>query len=165
MDINHKMELMSIAMATTACATAGCTWSHAIQDFGIDLNIHGPGWDMDPQIDAQLKSTTDFSIIKRDDDVIKYPLRVKNYKDLIRDSFKPRILILAILPENPEQWVQERDLELSLQYGIFWVNLKGMAPTDLTSKITVTLPYENRFNGDTLKNMMNQLNENGELSQ
>jgi hypothetical protein len=61
-DLNHKMELMSIAMATSVCATAGCVWSHSIQDFGIDLGIEGSEWEMEPQIDAQLKSTTDFQL-------------------------------------------------------------------------------------------------------
>jgi hypothetical protein len=60
--------------------------------------------------------------------------------------------------------MQESDLEISLQYGIFWVNLKGMEPTDNKENITVIIPYKNRFNRAVLEKMMSQVNENGELS-
>ena len=84
---------------------AGCTWSQPVQDFGIDLIIHRSGWELAPEIDVLLKLISDSSIIKHDEQIIKYPLSVKNYKDLIKRTLKPRVLILAILPKEPNNWL------------------------------------------------------------
>ncbi|MFT7007639.1 MAG: hypothetical protein ACJAXJ_002168 [Colwellia sp.] len=163
MDLNHQMELMNVSMAAAVCSAVGCTWSQRIQDFGIDLQIHGDLWDLDPQINAQLKATTDFSIIKQKKGYIKYPLAAKNYRDLIKKTTNPRILILAILPKDPEQWVKQTDYQMTLQYGLYWFNLEGMAPTDNTDNKTITVPLENRFNNVALRSMMDQINECGGL--
>jgi hypothetical protein len=89
---------------------------------------------------------------------------VKNYKDLIKKTASPRILILAILPKDPELWVKQTEYQMTLQYGLYWINLEGMAPTSNTGNITITIPIENRFDNAGLRNIMGQVNECGGLS-
>ncbi len=165
MDRNHQMELMNASMATAICAQVGCTWSTRVQDFGIDLQVHGEKFDTDPQINFQLKATTNFSIIKEGAGVIKYPLDAKNYGDLIKEKVRnPRLLCLAILPKDPEKWVIQRPYQLELKYGIYWVDLKGFPAKSNTSKVTIEIPLSNRLDSDSLTNLMKVIDETGEVS-
>jgi hypothetical protein len=164
-DLNHQMELMNVSMTTAICAQVGCTWSKREQDFGIDLQVHGETFETDPQIDFQLKATSNFSIIKENKGVIKYPLDVKNYKDLIKKNVrKPRLLCLAILPKDPKVWVKQSPYQVELKYGIYWVDLKGMPPTVNSEKITIDIPLSNKLDFISLTSLMEMVNEKGAVS-
>ncbi|MCC9136998.1 DUF4365 domain-containing protein [Pontibacter silvestris] len=74
------------------------------------------------QIDLQLKATTEKSISVVEDHII-YDLRAKNYDDLIdrRDNgFFPLILILFILPEDENEWVNCLEDQLVLCRSAYW---------------------------------------------
>lgn len=159
------MELMNASMATAICAQVGCTWSTRNQDFGIDLQVHGELYETDPQIDFQLKATTNFAIIKEKLGIIKYPLDAKNYADLIKTNVrKPRLLCLAILPNDPMTWVVQRPFQLELRYGIYWLNLQGLPPRPNTSTVTVEIPLNNKLDSSTLSRLMKAVNETGSIA-
>ncbi|MFT4928818.1 MAG: hypothetical protein ACI8WB_004938 [Phenylobacterium sp.] len=161
--LNQQKELFSLSIATAICASSGCTWSQSILDVGIDLYIHGNGWNWQPQIDVQLKSTSDFSVIKPVAGVIKYPLAIKNYQDLIRTTQQERILVLAILPDDPYNWIKHTEYQISLHYGIFWANLRGMEISNNKKTVMITIPLTNRFDSLALKEMMKKIDDNGGL--
>lgn len=157
--LNQQKELLSLATTTVVCASSGCTWSRDVYDTGIDLRIIGASWEFQPQIDIQLKSTADFSMIKSG--AIKYPLAARNYNDLVGPNQVDRLLVLMLLPDDPETWAKQTQYQISLQYGLFWVSLKEMAPTTNVSSVTITIPLENRFDSTMLKAMMAQINSDG----
>lgn len=159
----HHMELMSIAMTTAVCAGAKCNWSMRTQDFGTDLSIHGERWVVQPQIDVQLKSTRIASPSLFDNATFNYPLRLKNYNDLIRPTICPRILLLALLPLSEDEWLIDKFDSFSFNYGIYWASLRGMPPTKNRQSVSVTFSLANRFNVQTLVAMMDQLDRRGEI--
>lgn len=162
MDLNYKKELFSEALCTAVCAQSGCTWSKP-KDFGIDLHLEGVSWKSEPTISVQLKSTADLTIVDEEAGVIRYPLNVKNYKDLIKRTFNPRILVLALVPKSPSLWVKHSISQVSMQYGIYWLNLKGMKDTQNSRSVTVAIPIENRFDSQSLQKMMRNMDMEGQI--
>ncbi len=163
MDLNHQMELISIAMTTAVCAKTGCNWSVRMQDFGVDLNIHGENWPLQPQIDIQLKSTRICHAPLSNQSTFKYPLRVKNYNDLRAKTIRPQLLLLVLVPEAIDEWLIDEFDRISFKYGLYWVNLRGRPPTTNRQTVTIEISLANRFNAQSLEKMMTQLNQRGEI--
>ena len=165
MDLNHQMELISIALTTAICAACGCTWSHRVQDHGIDLSIHGEDWPSGPQLDIQIKSTRVSATPSEHTGYFRYPLRSKNYNDLVRRSFLPQVLILVLLPEDLNTCVTDKNDQVLFKYGVYWVNLRGMPLTINRHTISIDIPLANRFNPVSLKQIMTMLDQRGGIEQ
>lgn len=164
MELNDQKELFSLSLATAVCSQAGCNWSFSIQDFGIDLLIIGESWEFNPHIGAQVKATSDMGIIREDQGIIKYKLRAKNYRDLIKNTHVPRILLLAIMPKDPTIWCKPTNYQIACQYGIYWYSLEGLPKKENSSSVTIEIPLENRFDLPALKGLMEQMMNHGGLS-
>ncbi|MGE5344132.1 MAG: DUF4365 domain-containing protein [Candidatus Omnitrophota bacterium] len=109
------------------------------------------------RIDLQLKTTTEKSIIESDR-VIKYDLEVKNYEDLISRKeeriFLPLILILFILPNDKNEWVQLRDEEMALRKCAYWYCPENdFISTDNKRTVRIEIPIKNKLNLNTIKNL------------
>ncbi len=163
MDLNHQKELFSTALVASICSQSGCQWQTYAQDHGLDLSISGEQWELNPKIDIQIKSTSDLSIIKEDKGLIKYPLRVKNYKDLIKHTLTPRLLILAFVPNKPELWLTQYNKGITARHSIYWYYLKGMKDTNKNHSVTIDIPLENKFSYTALKELMEKINSTGDL--
>jgi len=112
-----------------------------------------------PKLDIQMKTTT-----TADDggDTIQYPLKVKNYNDLIiTDILVPRILILVILPPKIEEWLALSPTELILRRCSYWTSLRGRPTSDNEYTVTVPIPRANMFTVEALCGMMARINEGG----
>jgi len=76
-----------------------------------------------PRLELQLKST---SRDIQDDNSIRYPLKLKNYDDLRMDNFAiPRILVVVLIPETPEDWLTQSETELCIRNCGYWSSLRG----------------------------------------
>ena len=122
-------------------------------DRGFDGTIVFPRKGVD-KVDYQLKATTVYSIRN---DAIVYDLDVKNYNLLIEEEGSPSVLILFIMPNDPQQWLAQSDEELSLRKCAYWVSLMGEPISGNTSTQRVEVPLAQRFGPDTLFHMLNQL--------
>lgn len=109
-------------------------------------------------IDLQLKATTDRTVIL-EDSVLKYDLEVKTYNDLIKRkefSNAPFFLILFVLPEEKDDWIDFNDEYILLRKYAFWyIPPDGSEPTDNTSKIRISIPLNNKLDFDTFDNWFN----------
>jgi len=163
LDLNHQKELFSTALVASVCSQSGCQWQTCAQDHGIDLTISGERWEFNPKIDIQIKSTSDLSIIKEDKGVIKYRLRAKNYRDLIKNTHTPRLLILVFVPNNPELWLTQYNKGITARHSIYWYSLRGMKDTDNDHSVTIDIPLKNKFSYNALAELMEKLNSTGDL--
>ncbi len=156
MDINQQKEQFSNAYLHTITSVAGYSlYKPAVDDDSVDWGIAATGVMgriRAPRLELQLKST---SRDVKDDNAIRYPLKLKNYNDLRLDDFAiPRILVVVLIPDNLADWLQQSEQELCMRYCGYWVSLLGMLRTQNTTTVTVTIPRTNQFTVATLQSIM-----------
>lgn len=156
----HK-EDFSYAYIHAVASAAKCSVQRAtipMDHEGIDLTITyigKVGKKAYPRFDAQVKCTSQ-DVIKKD--FIKFSLEVSAYEKLISDCYSvPQILIVVVVPKNPNEWVIQSEAELLMKYCGYWKYLKGNPPTPNKDSITVSLPRENIFSTDALEKLMTRI--------
>jgi len=113
---SDRKEALSRAYVQAVAARAGYTT--AAYDFdrhGIDLRIQAGG-SMMPALEVQLKATTGLPVPSND--VYRYALESKNYRNLISDSQTPRILVVLDLPTSEQDWLTISTEALTLKMRI-----------------------------------------------
>lgn len=113
-----------------------------------------------PELAVQLKATA-----RRLDaeTSLHFDLPVKNYSDLVKPVLVPRILMLFILPEDEQRWLELSEDALVLRHCAFWTSLRGKPPT--TSSVTqrVHLSRQNVVNPETLRELLTRVARQEEL--
>lgn len=109
-------------------------------------------------VDLQLKATTERTVLF-EEDVIKYDLEAKTFNDLItRREFAnaPLYLILFIIPEEHDDWVDLNDENILLRKYAYWYKPpEDLMETDNVSRIRISIPLENKLNFSTFDNWFN----------
>ncbi|MBY5330948.1 DUF4365 domain-containing protein [Rhizobium leguminosarum] len=135
-------EALSLAYVHAVAAAAG--YVIALRTFdrdGIDVTIEAGGG-FRPKIDAQVKATINLS---ESGEVLKFPLKRRNYDHLIIPTQTPRILIVMHLPSDQLDWVKVDIEALVLKNCAYWVCLTGAPETQNGAQITVDVPIANKF--------------------
>ncbi len=156
MDINQQKEQFGNSYLQAVTTVAGYSlYKPSVDDDSIDWGIAakaGAGRIRAPRLELQLKSTSRDII---DEKSIRYPLKLKNYEDLIwTDLAIPRILLVILIPENNSDWLKQSEEELCLRHCGYWVSLRGMPSTTNTVNITVMIPRNNQFTVAALELIM-----------
>ena len=94
-----------------------------------------------------------------DGDYIRYPLKVKNYNDLRKNALVPRILVVLLVPENLEDWLQQSEAEMCMRNSAYWMSLPGQPETQNIANVTVSLHRSNQFTVPALKSMIQSISE------
>ncbi len=114
-----------------------------------------------PKVDVQMKTLGSDAEIPNE---IAYSLKKKNYDDLIlTDLLAPRILVLVVVPEDVNYWLNASNEQLILLRSAYWLSLAGLPESANSSGVTVHVPRVNLFTVDALRTMMHQINEGGVL--
>ncbi|MBE9120363.1 DUF4365 domain-containing protein [Tychonema sp. LEGE 07199] len=162
MELNQQKELFSKAYVRAVAAVAGFSLSQPeVDDDSIDLKIvarGGEGVVFSPELNLQLKCTSRDVL---DGQFIRYPVRIKNYRDLIVNSQVPRLLVVVLVPENLENWLQQSEDEMCIRYCAYWVSLRGLPERLNTANVTVELPRSNQFTVEALKSIVQRLSQGG----
>ena len=161
MELNQRKELFSKAYVRAVAAVAGCSVDQPENDYdSVDLCIKAIGYDpMQPhRLELQLKCTSRDVL---DAEFVRYPLNVKNYNDLRVTTFIPRLLIVVLVPENIEEWIQQSESEMLIKHCAYWVSLRGMPETRNTNRITVELLRQNQFTAEALESIMQRISKGG----
>ncbi|NEQ69240.1 MAG: DUF4365 domain-containing protein [Symploca sp. SIO2D2] len=160
MDDNTKKEEFSYGYIQLICSISGCSVEksgRARDNSGIDVTIIASDeiGDIDsPRIDAQVKCTT---LAKENNDVVKYPLKVENYNKLINlKCFVPQILIIVLVPQNIDNWLEISEKETIMKKCGYWISLKGKEQTNNKKTVTVEIPKENLFTPEAISKLMQQ---------
>lgn len=158
MDPNIQKEEFSYAYIQAVASAAGYAFQRTttpLDNLGIDVTITGIGERTItgfPQLYLQVKST---SLNLLEERFLKYPLRVKNYEELRQpNQYPPLILVVVLLPENVEEWLEQSEAELCQKSSAYWISLEGEEPTENRQTVTVYLPRKNLFGIGALKSLM-----------
>jgi len=126
-------------------------------DDSIDVLIcakGGPGPLKSPRLEIQLKSTAVPQYDKSRSN-IRYPLKQKNYNELIGDEYHTaRIIALLVLPATVEHWLRMSEDCLTLYRGCYWLSLRTLPTSSHRSKTRIYIPRTNVFTIDVLDAMM-----------
>lgn len=160
--LNHKKEQLSLAYIRAVAATAGfsCT-KPEVDDDSVDIVVacsgtYGEGFVMkSPRIEVQAKATE--MALTEEDDCFKFPLPVKNYEDLRGMTLVPRILVVMIVPDNADDWLEQSHEHLLMRYSAYWVSIQGQPDTENETKVTVRIPKEQIFTVPGLQAMMERV--------
>jgi len=165
--LNHRQEALSRAYIHAVAGKCGLSCSFREFDYGIDVTLHeitqrdSRYIESGFNLDIQAKSTINAVI---EDAAIKYDLDVKNYEDL-REIWvgTPRILVLLALPEPENEWASFSEDQLILRRCAYWASLKGREPTTNQESIRISVPRTNRFNAESLPQIMERLRQGNDL--
>lgn len=150
-----REETLSRVYAHAVAAIAGYTT--AVYDYdrdGVDIRIQSGGA-MRPALELQLKAT--IGLGEPDGNGrFHFPLKQRNYEQLIIDTQTPRLLVVLELPRDESQWATIATDELVLRRRTYWLNLKGNEETNNRASTTVYIPQENVFDIDNLRKLMDQ---------
>ena len=154
MTTNIQKEEISIAYASAVCAKSKASFDVSRRDEdGIDALIRKDG-SIPSIIGVQLKSTTikgvsgDFG--KDNIETFTYPLKVKNYSDLIKPSTYPRILCLLILPEDHDEWLSQSAENLIIRKCMYYKELSGEPTSNNTETVSIEINKRDIFDAENL---------------
>jgi hypothetical protein len=104
----------------------------------------------DVHLRIQLKSTYNYSLDSESN--IKFELNsISLYNKLREFSGHPRrILVVLLLPDNPDDWLKCSPEELVLKKAAYWVSLYDAPATNNKSTITIKLPKGNLLTPENL---------------
>ena len=167
MDIYIQKEEFSYAYIYAIVSAAGYSFQIANRPLdigGIDIIISGEEQEYSlypPRLEVQVKST---STAVPDNEFIRYPLKLKNYNELRKSkTLVPKILVVVLLPDNPQEWVNQSEKELCLRQCGYWLSLKEQPETQNTESVTVYLPRQQLFTVSAIKNIMDTIEARGKL--
>ena len=148
---NLQMEQRSLAAVRAVAAAAGFQVVRPEPDIDSVDGVLMADVGRRPRIEFQTKATA------RDimhGDQLRFPLPVKNYDELRLPSWTPRLLIVALMPGEPGQWLRQSADELCLHSGVYWLSLAGMPERSNTGSVTVAIPASNVFDRGQLGALM-----------
>lgn len=97
-------------------------------------------------------------------ETIRYPLKMKNYNDLILTNvLSPRVLVLVTLPTDVEEWVSLTAEQLVLRRCAYWVSLAGEPQSDNETSVMVSVPRQNVLTPEAVREIMRTIDEGGAL--
>ncbi|GGA57742.1 hypothetical protein CYANOKiyG1_78860 [Okeania sp. KiyG1] len=80
---------------------------------------------------------------------------IKNYNELrLKNRYPPIILIVVIVPEQINEWLQQTEVSLCLKRCGYWLSLEGAATTENRESITVSIPRNNLLTPTKLEFIM-----------
>lgn len=95
---------------------------------------------------------------------LRFPLGKRNYDDLrLEDILVPRILIVVIVPDEIEEWIEQTEDQLVIRKCGYWVSLRGLPSTTNSTAVTVSLPRTNIFTPATLTDIMQKIHNEESL--
>ena len=154
MSTNFVQEQLSIAYVRAVIFDAGFNLSNlVVDDHGIDGTIKSYTNGIN-RVDFQLKSTVNYEF---KDEYVVYDLEAHNYNVLIEAEGIPAILILYVMPEDRNLWLEQTEKELSLRHCAYWLSLEGENRTSNTRTARVCVPRSNAFTAAGLPSMFGQL--------
>ncbi len=161
MDTSHRQEQFANAFLLAVSAVAGfSTAKPTVDNDSVDFTISSR-LPRRPKIDIQMKSTGG------DDgtgSAIRYPLKRKNYDDLIlKDLSCPRLLVLVVVPPDIADWCEQTPDQLALRRCAYWCSLAGYPATANITSVTVEVPRSNALTVPVLWNLMQRASDGVEL--
>jgi hypothetical protein len=160
MDVNKQKELLSLAYVKAVAATVGLgLYTPYPDDDSVDIGLAASGIKgtiRSPRLELQAKATA--RDLLYDDGLIHFPLTIKNYDDLRPVNLMvPRILVVMLVPEDINQWLEISDEQLLIRHCAYWCSLRELPETSNPNNITVYVPILQRFDVAGLSAIMERI--------
>lgn len=156
-----NQEKISVCYFSAIAAKANTIFNiNSSDEDGIDATIRKElttkdGEEYESELNFQLKSVySRASFGYYDNGDIYYDLKVKNYNNLVTAAAVARYLVLLILPREMKDWVIESPDKITIRESIYYLSLKGNAPSSNEGTVRVRIPKENVFNHANLIKML-----------
>jgi hypothetical protein len=157
---NLRQEMLSWAYVRAVAARAGVNTSAPDLDFGFDMLLRGLESDAlgvrdsGPQIDVQLKSTTQAEVREQ---TVVYDLEARAYR-LLREPkvARMRLFVLMVLPDDEQLWLNQTESELLLRRCAYWLSLRGAPDTASGRSVRLFIPRANVFDAPALQRLMEE---------
>ena len=160
MDQNEQKARFSLSYIGAVASQAGFQVVETRVDHDSVDGVFIADFGRRPRIEFQAKATAR-DVVRAGQ--IHFPLPVKNYEDLRIEAINPRILIVLIVPEETDEWINQTDDECCLRHCAYWMSLKGQPETLNTCSVTVHVPMTNVLNSNELGDMMQRTERRGDL--
>jgi Domain of unknown function (DUF4365) len=151
---NLRKEQLSLAYFRAIAGIAGLSLSISdLDDDSVDIQVQASGnFDAkSPRLDIQLKATANPSAIRPD--AIALRVKRKNYDDLRRETMLPRLLVVLVLPTEPDEWYSQDEEKLSLRRAAYWLSLRAAPAVDQES-ITIYIPRTQLLSPEAMRKLM-----------
>jgi len=164
---NDIKEELSYAYVHAVASRAGFGCERPPKDRGsVDVMIRAEGGMPEDAvlqhvvIQAQLKAR---SQIDDTNGEFSFPLPINNYNDLRARSMAARLLVVFVMPDDPEKWLTVDRETLIARRCAYWCNLKGEPEVENETSRTVRIRTANRFTPAGLRALMTKLSRQEEL--
>ena len=162
MNISAQKEMYSLAMISSLAAVAGvkCEFTSSVDDDSIDGRWYRAGGAA-PEIHFQAK------FHGMDDPLccdFLYPLKMKNYDDLRRETINPRVLLLVVASKSSHKWLKFGAESVSLSRLTFYKSLRGYPASKNATVETLNIPFANVIRPDLIVQMLNNVEETGVIA-
>jgi Domain of unknown function (DUF4365) len=112
-------------------------------------------------IGVQLKAT---ARALADDHTFPFDLSIKNYDDLRNPRvLVPRMLVVFVMPESHESWLQITEDALNLRHCAYWFSLSGRPEASGETSARVHIPRANVLTAASLRTLMEKVSCQEEL--
>lgn len=154
----------SLAYVRAVASAAGYFLQEASRTFdadGVDLTMmaRGPlGVTRSPKVELQVRS------MARDEleDPFPIDLGLKTYDELRDASGQlPRLLVVVVVPRDPEHWLSHAETELVLRRCGYWCSLQGEGPRANTTSVRVHIDRAQRFDVPQVQALMRRVADRG----
>ena len=165
MDLSQRKEQFSVAYVRAVASVAGCDLTrYEVDDDKVDLivkaRVAGSAL-RSARLDVQLKCTAQ-DVVRRE--ALHFPLEQKNYDELIGvDHHIPRILVVVVVPQDLDRWLDQSEEALSLRRCGYWYSLRDLEDSAAVYKTTVRIPRHQVFSVHALTAMMQRIAAGEEL--
>jgi hypothetical protein len=75
------------------------------------------------------------------------------------NQYPQLILVVVLVPDEVEQWLEQSEDELCLKYSGYWLSLQGRPSSTNEQSVTVQIPRQNLFTVQALKSIMERLSQ------
>src|SRR5438552_8976744 len=121
---NEQKQQLSVAYVHEVASRAGYACQVVLVDHdSVDVElaargrVHQQSVLMSPKLQVQLKATSQ-DVLKADH--VAFPLSRKNYDELRVATMCPRLLVVLLLPANPEEWLEQTE-ERMIMISPLWL--------------------------------------------
>ena len=152
MPLNQMKSRLSLACIEAVASQAGYQVIEIKVDNDSVDGVIFSDFGQRPRIEFQAKATA--RDLVKNDGQIHYPLPKKNYDNLRIETINPRILIVMLMPDAPDDWIEQTNDALCIRHCVYWMSIRGEPDSANKESVTVHVPMANVFDKDQLVRMM-----------
>ncbi|MBD0706984.1 MULTISPECIES: DUF4365 domain-containing protein [unclassified Streptomyces] len=161
------METLQVGYLHAVAAAAGCSLSQPFPDNGIDWHVShsAPGHTVDDEVTIKVQLKCTYQIPPRTpgnaSGAFSFTLDNDHLVKLARTPVAVhKILVVMLVPRNPEDWLRADHDRLDLRHCCYWTNLAGH-PVTGRRRTTVRVPTTRIFDDRALCGIMTRVGGGG----